>query len=216
MTSIYIGNPYKIFPVKLSSLQQSPLLQGSLKSQGNEFYIMNPILSDLDAQQFVSIAEYLNHSEYSPKLLERGTIDERLENVSSKKMRSDVLVQCGLLYKLAGKLQLPQMQDLCFQKLKAIKNPPVPELLTVVRLLFPNGHNADDLIHDYVVSYFSEHYYEIWEAESDEFLAVLKEYRGLARSVHERMGRAPKVKVEVTEIKKKDKVEKKPSIKKET
>ena len=177
---------------------------------------MNPILSEIDTHLFTSVVEFLNHSDYNPKLLEEGTVDERLENINSKMRRSKSMIQCGLLYQLAGKLQLSGMQALCFRKLKAIKPIPVPEILGVIRILYLDGRPADERVNDHIVSYFSSHFYAIWEEEWKGFLTILKDFSELAREVHERMGRGKNRTVDVAENRKGDVIAKDVTVKQET
>ena len=188
MVRVYVGNPHRDFIVKYNSLNESNLLFQSLKHDGDSWYLMNPKLSDINVNEFSCVAEYLDHFEFKPNLLDEGTNFSRLENISSRQQRSDAIVQCGVLYNLAEKLELAGLQNLCLRKLKALGPLPPQELLLVVRLVFFSGPLKEEPAQDYLVDYLADHYYGIWKAESKGLLAVLMEYPELAKAVHKRLG----------------------------
>lgn len=187
MVRVYVGNPHRDFIVNYHSLKESNLLFQSLKRDGDGWYLMNPRLSDVIVNEFSCVAEYLDHLEFKPNLLDEGTSFERLENISSQQQRSDTIVQCGVLYNLAEKLELAGFQNLCFRKLKALGTLPPQELLLVVRLVFITGVLKKEPAQDYLIGYIADHYYRIWKAESKGLLAVLMEYPELAKAVHKRL-----------------------------
>lgn len=194
MVKVYVGNPHRIFHINCQSLKESNLLFQSMKRDSDGWYLMNPRLSDIDVNEFSSVAEYLDHLEFKPNLLDEGTNFARLENISSQPQRSETIVQCGVLYNLAKKLELAGLQSLCFRKFKALGTLPPRELLLVLRLVFLTDPLTTEPAHDYLIDYVADHYYQVWKAESTGLLGVLMEHPQLAKAVHRRLAGFSEVK----------------------
>ena len=184
--SVYVGNPHKIFVVKRSGLNASPLLSSLLRhaSEGS-VYIMSPMLSLLEAEEFLPIREYIDRREYYPNILDDGTVHVRLEGGLNPEMLGDQIVRCGTIYKLAKTLEMPGLQDLAFRKLKALESHFGPfQILTVVEVLFEIGSPG---IRQYLTQYIANHFYKLVLAETKKTVDIMFTNEDLAKGVFEKL-----------------------------
>ena len=190
---VYVGNPHTTFIVKNESLEKSTLLVHMVKEHDGESYIMSPMLSDFDADDFIAVSEYLDHYEYKPGLLDEGTDYARLEGIETDEERSRTIIQCGVLYGIGERLMLRGLSGLAIRKFKALM-PYIPDdFLLIARLLYLSGRPADESLHVFIVDYVSENFYELWQAESDKFRLLLQEQKDLAKDVFARKGMGAKI-----------------------
>ncbi len=179
---IYVDNPHKIFKVRRSGLDASPLLSRLLTHHPeNGWYIMSPKLSSLDAENFRPIVEYIDRREYHPNILDDHTPHVRLEGDLSPEMLRHEVVRCGTIYQVAQMLEMPGLQDLVFRKLKALT--PVYEaleMLTVIELLFDIGSPE---IRQYLTQHVADHYWTLVLAETEKTVEVMTTNKELMRGV---------------------------------
>lgn len=187
---IFVGNPHKPFVVKRSELEKrSPLLFGLVSHHRTESsYIMSPLLSNISFEDFRTIAEYLDHGEYRPNLLDDGTRWARLENISTDAQRAEELHRSGIRYCHAQQLELSDLQMLIFRKVKALGHYPAFELLSAVHLMYREGPPDKDEMHDFFVHHLAEHFYELLLEDMARFVELLQGHPELARCVFERLG----------------------------
>ena len=162
MVRIFVGNPHRDFIVKRVGLEQSALLRDIIKYQSGEAYIMSPVLADLLPAHFESVAEYLDHGEYKPNLLDEGSDYARLEKVENTDQSFEAIIQCGQLYTMSGRLELPELQNLVIRKFKALRPYSAEDFLLVTKLFYCFGQPSDLSLHDFIISYAVEHFYELW------------------------------------------------------
>ena len=184
--SIYVGNPHKIFKVRRSGLDASPLLSSLLRHRPEDGgYIMSPMLSRLEADDFKPIDEYIERREYDPNIVNDGTVHVRLEGGLDPEMLGDQIVRCGTIYELAKKLEMAGLQDLAFRKLKALEPHFEPlQILTVVEVLFDIGSPG---IRQYLTQYVANHYYRLVLAETEKIVEIMCTKEDLAKGVFEKL-----------------------------
>ena len=78
-----------------------------LKDENGEGCIMSLVLSSLQPANFTSVAEYLDHSEYKPYLLDGGTDYARLEKSETLEQSSEALTTVLSSTAWAGSLNCP-------------------------------------------------------------------------------------------------------------
>ena len=188
MVRIFVGNPYRDFVVKRIGLEQSTLLRDIIKYQSGEAYIMSPILADLLPAHFESVAEYLDHGEYKPNLLDEDSDYARLEKVETADQSFEAIIQCGQLYTMSGRLELLGLQNLVIRKFQALRPYSAEDFLLITKLFYCFGQPPDKSLHDFIVKYAVEHFYELWEAASKTFMDLLKFYASLARDIFRELG----------------------------
>ncbi|KAL8739810.1 MAG: hypothetical protein Q9190_007425, partial [Brigantiaea leucoxantha] len=125
IVSIYAGNPHKVFPINRSNIERSPFLaQLQAWNDTNGWYIMAPALSSVHSDDFLPVADYLNHGEYHPRLLlDNADVDtnhphphphphlEGITSTSTSESNAEIL-KCAIVFVLAQQMELPQLQQL--------------------------------------------------------------------------------------------------------
>ena len=203
---VYVGNPQKIFIVKKESLEQSALLMHLIRECEGECNIMSPLLSDIDPDDFVAVVEFLDHYEYKPNLLDEGTDYARLERVDTPQQRSATIIQCAVLYGIGDRLMLPYLSELAIRKFKALA-PYIPDdLLIITRTFYNSARPVDETLHVFFVDYIADHFYELWETESEIFRMMLQEQKELARDVFARKGKGARLNEPVKAEEKKEEI----------
>ena len=195
MVIIYVDNPHKRFKVQRSRLDASPPLAKLLTHHPeNGWYIMSPLLSSIDANDFRPVGEYIDRREYHPNILDDGTVHVRLEgDLSPENIRQEVL-RCGTIYQLAQMLEMPGLQHLVFRKLKALARTPLKEILVVVELVFQVGGPE---IREFLTRHVAEHYWDLVLVETERMVEVMSANEELAKGVFGILsGQDDKVKME--------------------
>ena len=179
---IYVDNPHIIFKVKRGGLDASPLLLNLLTHHPeNGWYIMSPMLSSLDADDFRPIGEYIDRREYYPNILDDHTAHVRLEGDLLPEVLRQQVVRCATIYQVAQMLEMPGLQDLAFRKLKALTpHYQALEILTVVELLFDMGSPE---VCQYLTQHVADHYYNLMLAETERAVKVMTANAELASGV---------------------------------
>ena len=197
---IYVDNPHKKYKVKRSGLDASPLLSKLLAnhSENGGWYIMSPMLSSLDANDFRPIGEYIDRREYHPNILDDGTVHVRLEGDLSPEVLRHEIVRNGTIYQIAQMLEMPGLQELAFRKLKALApHYQALEILTVIEALFEIGSPE---IRQYLTHYVADNYWKLVLAETERMVEVMSANEGLAKGVF-RIMCGPDDKVKKEEVK---------------
>ena len=179
---IYVDNPHKRFKVRRAGLDTSPLLSKLLTHHPeNGWYIMSPMLSSIDANDFQPVGEYIDRREYHPNILDDGTVHVRLEGDLTPEMLRHQIVRCGTIYQIAQMLEMPGLQDLAFRKLKALAPHYQPlEVLTVIESLFEIGGVE---IRRYLMKHVAENYWTFVLSETEKMVEVMSGNEELARGV---------------------------------
>ena len=159
-------------------------------------YIMSPLLSSINSEDFKPIAEFLDHSEYRPSLLDDGTPRARLENITTDAQRAEELHLSGIRYCHAQQLELTDLQLLIFRKVKVLGHYPAFELLSAVHMFYREGPPDNEEMHEFFVSHLADHFYELLLEDMARFVEMLQGHPELARCIHERLGMGGGVKEE--------------------
>ncbi|MCJ1431442.1 hypothetical protein MMC27_000795 [Xylographa pallens] len=192
LVRIFVGNPHRDFIIKRIGVEQSALLRDIIKYQSGEAYIMSPVLADLLPAHFESVAEYLDHGEYKPNLLDEDSDYARLEKVETADQSFEAIMQCGQLYNMSGRLELPGLQNLVVRKFKALRPYSAEDFLLITKLFYCFGQPSDKSLHDFIVKYAVDHFYELWNAASKTFMDLLEFHASLARDIFKELGGQPK------------------------
>lgn len=195
---IYVGNPHTQFAAKRSHLDISPLLNSLIASHpDNGWYVMSPLLSQLHADDFYPVGEYLTRGEYDPNILNDGTDFVRLEGALKRDELGNQAVRCAVIYSTAQVLELPGLQDLAFRKLKALENMETHQaiaLLTVVEMIFDK---ANEDLRQYLVQYMADHYWDLNLAETAKMAEIMRGNKELVEGVFGLLSGRPKVEAKI-------------------
>lgn len=157
---------------------------------------MSPLLSSISPEDFRTIAEYLDHGEYRPNLLDDGTTWARLENISTDAQRAEELHLSGLRYCHAQQLELSDLQLLIFRKVRALGHYPAFELLSTVNMVYREGPPDNEEMREFFVGHLATHFYELMLEDMARFVEILQGHPELARCIFERLGMGGEVKEE--------------------
>lgn len=184
---IYVDNPHKMFKVRRSGLDASSLLSKFLMHHPeNGWYIMSPMLSSLDANDFQPVGEYIDRREFRPNILDDGTVHARLESDFSPEMLRYQVVRCGTIYQVALMLEMPSLQDLAFRKLKALApHYQALEILIVIESIFEIG--TPD-IRRYLTQHVADNFWNLVRAETERMIEVMSTNEDLAKGVFGKLG----------------------------
>ncbi|KAI4272459.1 MAG: hypothetical protein L6R38_006594 [Xanthoria sp. 2 TBL-2021] len=159
---IYVENPYVIYSVKASSLDEaSPLLASYCHRGKGDNYIWSPWLSAISADDFRPVAEFVESGEYHPYIIDAGTDGAHLAGVSNMLDKKTEVLKCGVVYTLAHQFNMPKLQALVISKLKTLQPYPAEELIAMTELAFGLGLGEEKGLDKLVVSYIVDHYFDL-------------------------------------------------------
>lgn len=143
---------------------------------------MAPPLSSIHANDFSPVADFLNHGDYCPRLLDAGTGHARLDGASffSSEEKHLETLQCGIVFSIAHKMDLPRLQALAFSKMKFLESYSPFEFLVFAHLSFGKGCAEAD---DFVVHYLAEHFWNLLNVEKKKFVDLVQGNNELASRV---------------------------------
>lgn len=116
---------------------------------------MSPLLSRIDAVDFRSVAEYLASGEYLPFIIDANTDYAYLDGLSGDEEGKEEIIRCGVMFKVAQRLELPKLQALALSKVKALQPYPAYEFLMVVGTTYAAGLEGDERLDKFLVQYFA-------------------------------------------------------------
>ena len=151
---IYVDNPYVIYSVKSSSLDDaSPLLASHYQDNNSDPYIWTPWLSAISGDDFRPVAEFVESGKYHPYIIDAGTDRAHLAGVSKVQDQKLEVLRCGVVYTLARQFNMPKLQSLVISKLKTLEPYPADELIAITELAFGTGLDGEDGLDKLVVDY---------------------------------------------------------------
>jgi len=154
---------------------------------------MSPVLLRFHSKAFEAVVEFLNSAEYTPRLVNENKADVCLENVKTQTARAAQVLNSGILYCMAGKIQVQAMQDLVLRKLRVLKPYPPSEFIAIVGLVFQHGSARNDgEIRQLLIDYIAEHYWDLQKKEPKQFMEVMTTFPELDAGVTARRVKGPK------------------------
>ena len=189
IVQIFVGDPHRIYKVRRQGLNASPLLSRLLVNNADSgYYVMSPMLSSLDADAFFPIAEYLEREEYSPNILDDGTDWVRFEANLTSEEHGQEIVRSSTIYNLAKTLEMCDLQDLAFRKLKALvgfdESFPFIAILTVVEHVF---EDANDDMRQFLIQFIADTYWPLIVSETMKTVEIMQGSQDLANGVFTRL-----------------------------
>ncbi|KAL8802624.1 MAG: hypothetical protein Q9223_006535 [Gallowayella weberi] len=181
---IYVDNPHKVFSVRRSSLdEKSPVLATHTQYSPAGCYMMAPWLSDISADEFRFIVEYINSGEYHPYIMDAGTDEAHLAGVLTAQAKKEEVLKCGAIHVLAHRFDMPALQALVISKLKALQPFPEREFLAISQLAFGTGLRDKDGLDKLVIDYMVDHFYDLMRTAVDQVKDLLTTKQQLGRQV---------------------------------
>ncbi|KAK5015330.1 hypothetical protein BJ546DRAFT_1070412 [Cryomyces antarcticus] len=194
IVSILIGKPYRIFQVVKARIERHAYLSYGIEwSDKHGYFISNPTLSAIEPELFEPVADWLNHGEYHPFLVDDGTPFAQLQGLASRVHKADEVLRCGLTFAIAGQVELAELQDLAVRKLRAL-HPYAPlQILQAAHVVFkaPCGpHRADVAMRSLLEDHLVDAFYDLMKDEPANLHMVMTEHAALAERVHARLAAA--------------------------
>ena len=156
MVKIYVGNPHTTFIIKRVNLEKSPILSGlATFSSTHGWYVMLPDMSMTSVGDFEAVAQFLEHGEYHPRMFNVGKDYAYLDGLQTYQDGVEEIIKCGVVYVLAQKFAMPQLQALAFSKFKALQPHPVHHFLVVTGLLFGSDSACEGPMYDFIADNFA-------------------------------------------------------------
>ncbi|KIW65463.1 hypothetical protein PV04_07721 [Phialophora macrospora] len=140
---IYVGSNNATYEVGLDDLEKSPVLKALVNTTGAQTpFIMHPQLTEISANHFDSIYEFLLPQEYMPGLVDnlpgQNILPKRLDGCTSPGHYQNEALRGAHLYVIAKSLGMKSMQDLVFRKITQAQHYPygIECLLGVAMIVF--------------------------------------------------------------------------------
>lgn len=150
----------------------------------NGFEINNAVFRKFDLAAFESIVTWLNTADYAPRLIEGD--HPHLEGVKSTSQFEDAADAASVLWNIAHKLELTDLQELIYRKTEVQTPLATNSLLLMTRMVFwnsPANSQIDDKMRNMLKLDVAARLYEILQEESYLFCRVIKSDVDLATYV---------------------------------
>ena len=157
---------------------------------------MSPLLSSMSWQDFQPVGHFLERQEYSPNLLDDGTDYARLEGNFTSATRASEIERCGTIHCIARQLEMEQLQNLSFRKLRALavtvgtkERLSLKSILVVTRDFF---QIASAELQQFLTQFLAEHFWDLVWLQTEKTREVMESINGLGKGVHAILaGQAP-------------------------
>jgi hypothetical protein len=155
--TIFVGKQQEEFILERQVLKRSPVLESSIvNGDGLGPHILLIFLLRSNASDFGAVKEFLQESEYTPRLLCRGTDLAQLEDAMRDQQLADEASRCARVYCLALKLVLPELQQLAVEKLKTICFTSGYRVLQLATYVYSNTTDSGDQLRQFLVQHIAE------------------------------------------------------------
>lgn len=144
---------------------------------------MSPVLSDLDANDFGPVAEYLARREYAPYILCDHTDFARLERINTLADSNHEVARCAMIYTMAKRLEIPSLQHLVFRKLKALTSTEPQTLVAILVVLEAVFEVVTPDMRDFLTRYVAAHFWSLIEKDVAGMSNILQDNADLQRGV---------------------------------
>lgn len=188
IVTFYIGKPEKPFSVPRKSVDDLGCFRDVKVWETNSGWVMRrPAYQNLNPKNFISIAEYLSVGDFSPRLLDRGTKDVHLENITSPTERQQALIKCAKTWEIAREMLIEELMELLAEKLTALNPWPIHGLLIFAKAVFSVSStcDADDHIRESISKYLVANLLAIVQEEPSNLYAKFEELPMLHKMVLE-------------------------------
>ena len=155
--TIFVGKQQEEFILERQILKKSPVLESSV-IDGDELgpHILRIFLLRCNVSDFRAAKEFLQESEYTPKLLCRGTDVAHLGGAMTDRQLADEASRCARVYCLALRLVLPGLQELALEKLKTIWFSSGYRVLQLATYVYSNTTDCGDQLRQFLVQHIAE------------------------------------------------------------
>lgn len=183
--NIYIGDEKKLFILDRALIQKYPSFMKHITGDNKDgFEINNAVFEKFEPTAFESIVTWLNTADYAPRLIEGD--HPHLEGVKSTGQFEDAADAASVLWNLAHKLELIDLQELIYRKIEVQTPLATNSLLLITRMVFwnsPTNSKIDEKMRNMLKLDVAARLYEILQEEPYLFCRVIKSDVDLASYV---------------------------------
>jgi hypothetical protein len=150
----------------------------------NGFEIRNPTFGKLNPAAFESVVSWLKTADYTPRLIEGDY--PYLENVKSASQFDEAAEAASVLWNIAHKLDLTDLQQLIYRKIEVQTPLATNSLLMMTRMVFwnsPTDAGIDEKMRQMLRQNIAVRLHEILEEEPLLFSRVVKSDTELANYI---------------------------------
>ncbi|ETI26040.1 hypothetical protein G647_02817 [Cladophialophora carrionii CBS 160.54] len=140
---IYVGANNTVYEVGLEDLDKAAALKALVNKTGTQTpFIMHPELTEISADHFHSVYEFLLTHEYMPAIIDNplgeNRLPKRLDGCTSAAHYQEEALRGAHLYVIAKRIGLKSMQDLVVRKITQAQHQPydVECLLGIAMIVF--------------------------------------------------------------------------------
>jgi hypothetical protein len=150
---------------------------------------------DIDLNNFVHVCNYFRTGDFEPQLVEgkHGIYElEDWHNLDTDE-QIETVARIAKVFRTASDLKHSGLQELAFEKLRAVYPLPVPATLTVALVVIRNEQWDDGIeaeVQDWVADAVVEHFYEMMRGHGVSFAHLLQRREEFAAAVYDKLARA--------------------------
>lgn len=169
--------------MKKTTLSKYHYLEGLIRSEpGLHSHIKLYEQSDITADEFTRVNEYLTTGDFAPSLIERG--NDQIEGVVLDEDKVAAAETISIVYITASMLQLEDLQSLCVRKLQAMQ-PLGMQALRVAMMCEERAQQGDakSELRQWLLHCVAERFFVFWETEYIMMRGLMKNYGGFREDV---------------------------------
>jgi hypothetical protein len=183
--NIYIGDEKKLFIVDRAIIQKCPSIMKQISGDNkNGFEIRNAMFNKFNPAGFESLVSWLKTADYTPRLIEGNY--PHLENVKSASQFDEAAEAASVLWNIAHKLELIELQELIYRKIEVQTPLATNSLLMMTRMVFwntPTDADIEEKMRQMLRENIATRLHEILEEEPLLFSRVIKSDSELAHYI---------------------------------
>jgi hypothetical protein len=183
--NIYVGDKEKLFILDRAVIHKYPSIMKHITGDNkNGFEIRNSTFGKLNPAAFESVVSWLKTADYAPRLIEGEY--PYLENVKSATQFDEAAEAASVLWNIAHKLELTDLQELIYRKIEVQTPLATNSLLIMTRIVFwnsPTDADIDEKMRQMLRHDIAVRLHEILEEEPLLFSRVVKSDTELANYI---------------------------------
>jgi hypothetical protein len=183
--NIYVGDKEKLFILDRAVIHKYPSIMKHITGDNkNGFEIRNSTFGKLNPAAFESVVSWLKTADYAPRLMEGEY--PYLENVKSATQFDEAAEAASVLWNIAHKLELTDLQELIYRKIEVQTPLATNSLLIMTRMVFwnsPTDADIDEKMRQMLRHDIAVRLHEILEEEPLLFSRVVKSDTELANYI---------------------------------
>ena len=196
--TIFVGEAMSFFFAPREEVDECPFLsERSIITEELGHHIDLSRDTNIEADDFGPIAQYLQQGDFAPCLVEIGG-QKCLEGVMiddvSEKEKREAMMQIAKVFNTANEMHFAALQWLCVNKLKAICSVGAKYVLVAAALLYEkcrSDSEVDSHVQEWLIDLLAEHFWTLVAKESLALERIVGQNEELRRRLFRKMGKGP-------------------------